>query len=335
MKPALAALGERGALAADAVVGLPAPYPGPYMDVWLGLIRARALITAVRIGVFDALPGSTEELAARCDCDAERLEVLLAALHALRYVRPGWRATRRGRAYFGPKAALRLDATVGALSAANWDQLSGLDDVLRGADPPGLHDGAADADTFAGYQAAMTELITLSAPVVLKRLGRPRRLLDVGGGPGTFAAQACARWPGLEVTIADFPDAAALGRERIAGAGLADRVTYVEGDARTSALGTGHDAATLINVLHNVDRDTGVGLLAAAGRAAERVVVCEIEGTRTQVGTLASLTFLSWMGSRAWTGEQLAAMARDAGLRNIRLHRPVRLAGGVLVTADS
>ncbi|HEX4110132.1 MAG TPA: methyltransferase [Solirubrobacteraceae bacterium] len=336
MNPRLAALVERGALAADAAVGLPPPYPAAYIDAWISLIRARTLISAVRLGVFEALPGSTQQIADRCECDPERIEVLLEALAALRYVRGRWHATRRARAHFGVDPAIALPATVGELSAAAWHVLEGLEDVMRGGRAPGLHGGVADPEVFAGYQAAMTELMSMSGPVVVRRLRRPARLLDIGGGPGTFAALACRRWPHLQATIADFPDAAALGRERIAEAGLSGRVRYVEGDARESEVGGGYDAVTLLSVLHNLDRETGVELLRAAGAAAAprgRVVVFEIEGTRTQIGTMASVAFCAWMGARAYTAGQLAEMAAEAGLRRVRVRRPARLAGSVILIA--
>lgn len=326
-------------MAADALVGLPAPYPGPYMDSWLSLIRARALISALRLGVFAALPGTTAQLAQRTGCEPARLGVLLEALSAMRYVRRrrgGWQAARRARGSFGPDATMPLEATVGSLAASNWEVMRGLEDVLRGGGPPGLHDGSPDDATWSGYQAAMVELNALVDDVVLSILGEPSRLLDIGGGPGSFAISACWGWPGVDVTIADLPRAAALGRERIAAAGLDRRVRYVEGDARTSAPGTDFDTVTLLHVLHNVDRETAVGLLRAAGQAAAptgRITVLEIEGEHTLVGTLASLTFCAWMGARAFSADELAAMAGEAGLHNVRLARPMRLPGSVLMNA--
>src|SRR5947209_3282520 len=44
---------------AHQVVPLPAPYPAPYVESWLGLLRARALIAATRLGIWRQLPGMT------------------------------------------------------------------------------------------------------------------------------------------------------------------------------------------------------------------------------------------------------------------------------------
>lgn len=143
----------------------------------------------------------------------------------------------------------------------------------------------------------------------------------------------CARWPQVEVVVADFADAAALGRERLIAAGLEHRVAYVAGDARTSALPEGFDVATLLSVLHNVDRPTAVSLLRRAGETSRRVVALELEADRTQVGAMGSLTFCGRMGSRAWRKDELGSMARDAGLTDVHVKRPPRLPGSVLVTA--
>lgn len=234
--------------AADELVGLPAPYPGPYADAFLGMLRARAVVSASALGVWRALPGTVEELAQRTGTHPERLAVLLRALRALGYVhcrRGAWRASRRTRRFFGPAARTPLDATVGVLAASNWRVLAGLDDVIRGGSPPGLHGDEPDPATWVGYQASMVELNALVAAPVLDALGTPRRLLDIGGGPGAFALAACVRWPGVDVVVAELPQAASLGRERVRTAGRADRIRYIAGDAATAELGRGCSLARI------------------------------------------------------------------------------------------
>ncbi len=327
-------------LASDALVGLPRPYPGPYMDAWVGLVRASALISATQIGVFDALPGTTSELAERTGCMTERLEVLLEALCAMHYLclrRGRWRATRRARTSLVKRTAVMpLHATVGSLAASNLDVMRGLENVMRGREPPGLHDEFVEQSTWVGYQAAMAELNAIVADQVLNSMARPRRLLDVGGGPGTFAIAACRRWPDVEVVIADLPRAAEFGKARIAAAGLSERIRYVEGDARKVSLGDGYDAVTLLQVLHNVDRRTGVGLLHAARASMTtggRITGLEMNGSATLIGTLASLTFCAWMGARAWTPDQLREMVSEAGFCDVRVEQPLRLMGSLLFHA--
>lgn len=112
----------------------------------------------------------------------------------------------------------------------------------------------------------------------------------------------------------------------------------VAGDARTSDLGCAHDVVTLLQVLHNVDRAASVQLLrAAAGgvRPGGLFVVLEIEAASTLMGSLASLAFTGWMGSRTWTAQQLTEMAADAGVCDVRAQRPAKLPGSVLLLGNT
>ena len=74
--------------------------PDPFLDTFTGLVAARAVTTAVMLGVFDALheaPAAPDELAQRVGLDPLGAETLLATLAALGgrsstvARRPGWR----------------------------------------------------------------------------------------------------------------------------------------------------------------------------------------------------------------------------------------------------
>ena len=59
--------------------------PDPFLDTFTGLVAARAVTTAVMLGVFDALhagPATPAELAERLELDPLGAETLLAALAA-------------------------------------------------------------------------------------------------------------------------------------------------------------------------------------------------------------------------------------------------------------
>ena len=63
--------------------------PDPFLDTFTGLVAARAVTTAVMLGVFDALhdaPATPAQLAERLGLDPLGAETLLAALLALGYV---------------------------------------------------------------------------------------------------------------------------------------------------------------------------------------------------------------------------------------------------------
>jgi cyclopropane fatty-acyl-phospholipid synthase-like methyltransferase len=80
----------------------------------------------------------------------------------------------------------------------------------------------------------------------------PRSMLDLGGGHGLYAAALCRRHPGLTATVLDLPGSAAVGREIVAGLGLADRVAVVDGDVRDADFGGGYDLICCFNLVHHL-----------------------------------------------------------------------------------
>ncbi|WP_236960760.1 methyltransferase [Methylobacterium durans] len=109
-------------------------------------------------------------------------------------------------------------------------------------------------------------------------LTRHRRLLDLGGNSGEFAAHACARAPHLSATVVDLPVVCALGRENLAGRAEGARTAFHPCDMRRDALPTGHDLMTFKSVLHDWPPEEARALLIRAGAVLEpggRLVIFE------------------------------------------------------------
>ena len=77
-----------------------------------------------------------------------------------------------------------------------------------------------------------------------------RRLLDVGGGHGSYSIGFCRRYPQLSATIFDLPGALKLGQETIAAERISDRIWVQEGDFWVDDLGDSYDVALLFNIIH-------------------------------------------------------------------------------------
>jgi SAM-dependent methyltransferase len=77
-----------------------------------------------------------------------------------------------------------------------------------------------------------------------------RRLLDVGGGTGSWSIAAAAAHPGLAATVVELPVVAAVAKTRVAEAGLGDRIEVVTGDVMGGELPGGHDVVLVANLVH-------------------------------------------------------------------------------------
>lgn len=77
-----------------------------------------------------------------------------------------------------------------------------------------------------------------------------RRMLDVGGGPGTYSMRLIAKTPGLRSTVLDLPSVLAVTREIVESEGYADRIDLLPANYLTADFGSGFDAVLLSGMMH-------------------------------------------------------------------------------------
>jgi predicted O-methyltransferase YrrM len=94
------------------------------------------------------------------------------------------------------------------------------------------------------------------ALVSLVDLEGRRRLLDVGGGPGTYSALFVQRYPQLHATVLDLPDVVAIAQEILAEMGAADRVTTLAGSYYDTPFPRDQDVVLMSGIFHRETDDT-------------------------------------------------------------------------------
>jgi 2-polyprenyl-3-methyl-5-hydroxy-6-metoxy-1,4-benzoquinol methylase len=186
---------------------------------------------------------------------------------------------------------------------------------------------------------ARTAVIWTVIRAELERVGRPVRVVDVGGGTGGFAVPLAEA--GHRVTVVDpSPDALAAATRRAADAGLSDRLAAVQGDADGLADLIEPGSADLVlchAVLEFVDEPARVvAALAAAlrpGGAASVVVANRTAAVlkRAMTGRIAEAETMLREGAagdpRRYDAESAALLLAGAGLTVEQIH-------GVRVIAD-
>ncbi len=97
-----------------------------------------------------------------------------------------------------------------------------------------------------------------------------KRLLDVGGGPGTYSLLLALKNPQLCAVVFDLPDVVSIAREVIEGYGMSDRVTVQAANYLEDAFGNGeYDVVLLSNMLNQEDVETCRSILRKAYDALE------------------------------------------------------------------
>ncbi|ANT61931.1 methyltransferase [Salipiger sp. CCB-MM3] len=249
-------------------------------DIAFGFMGSKALFAALEFGLFDALaegPRSAEEIGAACDLHPERARTLLTALTGLGVV-----SVEGGRFANSPAAAAFLvkgekydfsDYLRLQVGRQMYPLMSQLEAALKDDLPEGATGSYAqwfsDPEEARLYSDSQHAGSLGPAGVLARRLdlSNARRMLDVGGGTGAFSITFCKAFPQLQSTIVDFPNVVAVGREKVAEAGLEARITYKEADATNLDWPEGQDVVLMSYLLSGVPAAAHAPLFEAAFRA--------------------------------------------------------------------
>ena len=309
---------------------------------------ACALHAAVRLDVFTRLaagPATTDGLAAALGAAPRGVERLLEALAAL-----GWVTRADGIWSATPFAAQHLDRTspgyVGHIISHHhllmdsWARLP--EAVTAGAPVRERSSHIDDPHARESFLMGMYDLASRLGPQVAAAvdLGGRRRLLDVGGGPGTYAIHFCLANPGLAAVVCDLPTTRDFAERTIARHGLQERVAFVAADFDDGPLPSGCDAAWLSHVLHGEGPAGAAALLrkaAAAVGPGGLLLVQEFILDDDRLGpphpALFGLNMLvGTPEGQSYSGAELAAMLRAAGGDDVR-RLPVDLPNGAGILA--
>jgi len=309
-------------------------------DLAAGFVYSQVLAACVELRLFDRLrdgPVDRPSLAIAAGVPVETLRSLLDAAVALDLLR----AEAGDRYALGSLGAAMIDnPAVTAMVEHHAVLYRDLADPVALLRSPRGSAGLAGYWPYAGAQdpalipgekvSAYTRLMASSQPLVtedvLDALGidRFRRLMDLGGGDGTFALAAARRSPALEVTVVDLPAVAERAQARFEAAGLGARGRALGADFRRDPLPGGADVATLVRVLHDHDDGDVRALLAnlhAALAPGATVAVAEpLAATpgAEPVGAYFALYLLAMGRGRPRNAAEIARLLGEAGFRDAR-----------------
>lgn len=116
------------------------------------------------------------------------------------------------------------------------------------------------------YGAAMDNGGKIASIYAARAFGNIRKgkLLDIGGGPGTYSIQACKFYEGIESTILDLPEMKEVAEENIRKNNMEGRISYVSGNIVNDTISDRYDVVIISNLLHLFNADTRDIILAKA-----------------------------------------------------------------------
>jgi hypothetical protein len=307
--------------------------PGELLELSGSYWKTCTLHAGVRLDIFTLLDGAqrTGAEVARALSGSERgVTMLLNALTAMGLLvrGPGGYAT-------APAARDLLsrnsDRFLGymilhhANLVASWSRLE--ESVLSGG-PVRESSSRSEDEELEHFLMGMFNLAMGLAPRIVTEvdLAGRRRLLDLGGGPGTYAIQFCLHNPGLKAAVFDLPTTRPFAEKIIARFKLQERVEFLAGDFLADPVPGRFDVAWLSQILHGEGPEEcrrvirkAVGALEPGGLILIHEFILDDTMDSPLHPALFSLNML--LGTekgQAYSEGQLRQMLESEGARNVR-----------------
>ncbi|MEW6672069.1 MAG: methyltransferase [Thermodesulfobacteriota bacterium] len=308
--------------------------PGKLLEISGSYWRTSVLHAAVKLDVFTAIGSESSDadaLAGKLSADSRALAMLLNALTAMGLL------VKKGASYANtPVSAAFLSKHssryIGFIImhhyhlAESWLR---LDQAVLAGRPVRTRAAAGDADRREAFLMGMFNMAMSVAPRIVKAvdLSGRRRLLDLGGGPGTYAVHFCRATPEMRATVYDLAATRPFAEKTIAQFNLADRIDFMDGDYVTEERIKGSfDAAWLSHILHGEGPQTcreiirkTVSALEPGGMLVVHEFVLNNEKDGPLFPTLFSLNMLlGTEGGQAYSEKEIMDMLAGAGLKDIK-----------------
>lgn len=234
--------------------------PGKILSVSGGYWQSFALHSAVKLDIFSKIPSqgiASEDLADRLTFSIRGLRALLNALCAMGLLE------KKGTLYFNTpwsEEFLRKesDRYIGYMImhhhhlVKSWAR---LDEAVQSGKP--VRSGPGDEKERESFLMGMFNNAMAIAPKVAEviKLNGRESLLDMGGGPGTYAIYFCLKNPGLKAVVYDLPTTEPYAMKVIERFNLKDRITFQGGDYLKEDIPGRYDVAWLSHIIHSLGED--------------------------------------------------------------------------------
>ncbi|UCD57080.1 MAG: methyltransferase domain-containing protein [Candidatus Hydrogenedentota bacterium] len=235
-----------------------------YMDLAMyaaGYQVSKIFLLANDLKFFTVLAGKSltaAQVARKTKCDTRATEILLDALVAL-----GLLKKRAGCYSNGPHANAYLiegapDYRGNILKHFHhlWDDWADLGYVLKRGHPRRVKEDEMlfkNRELNREFILGMDNIARDVAETLADKLdlSGARRMLDLGGGPGTYADVFTRKYPGLEATVFDVPLTLRVTKKLIRERGLGHRVKMQAGNFKTDPLGSRYDVVWGSSIIHS------------------------------------------------------------------------------------
>ncbi|MDM8522728.1 methyltransferase [Desulfococcaceae bacterium HSG8] len=231
--------------------------PGQLFEISGFYWKTCTLHAGVKLDIFTIIGDEQltgREVARKLNSDERAVTMLLNALSAMNLL------TKTGERYANiPSAAALLSKNspryIGHMImhhhhlVATWSR---LDEAVKTGKPVRVAYEDDDEQRRESFLMGMFNLAMGIAPGLAKQtdLSGRRHLLDLGGGPGTYAIHFCLNNPRLSATVGDLPTTRPFAEKTIEKFGLSDRISFTDVNYMEDEIKGKYDVVWMSHILH-------------------------------------------------------------------------------------
>jgi predicted O-methyltransferase YrrM len=232
-------------------------HPGTLLELSGYFWKTCTLHAAVKLDVFTAVGDqafAAKELASKLNVDNNGLERLLNALTAMTLL------SKSGKKFSNTPAGKNFlsktgDQYLGHIIMHHHhlvESWTHLDQAVKTGMPVRNRASFSDEEWRESFLMGMFNMAMAIAPglVPLIDLSSRRHLLDLGGGPGTYAIHFCMKNPQLKASVFDLPATRPFAEKTIKKFNLSDRIDFMDGNYLEDRISGRFDVAWLSHIMH-------------------------------------------------------------------------------------
>lgn len=307
-------------------------HPGKLLELSGSYWQTFALHAGVKLDLFTVLGGrkmSGQQIAEHAGTDVRATIMLLNALSAMGLLikdHENFSATDSAQTFLNKDSEQYIGYMIlhHHHLSASW---AALDQSVRTGDPVRQRASFSDEQWREAFLMGMYTNASLQAPGLVKQidLGGYSSLLDLGGGPGTYAIHFCQRFSQIDAVVFDLQSTRPFAEKTIERFDLSDRIRFVAGNYLKDDIPGKFDVIWMSHILHAEDAPTCRKLIqkAAAALAPEGMLlvhdfILENSMDGPLFATLFSLNMLlGTTGGQSYSEQQIIQWMIDAGLDKI------------------
>jgi len=207
----------------------------------------------------------------------------------------------------------------------SWSQ---LDQAILSGRPIESRASCSPEEWRESFLMGMFNMAMRVAPKLVSEINLRSKyhLLDLGGGPGTYAIHFCLNNPQLKATVFDLPATRPFAEKTIAKFGLADQISFMAGNYLKEEIKGHYDVAWLSQILHGEGPDECQNIIRKAISALEPgglIIIHDLILNNTMDGPLFPALFslnmlLGTSSGQSYSEKQIMEMLSALGVKDIR-----------------